>query len=363
MSIPSLPDALPGPRRPRPSSVPSLRWGVLGTGWIASRFVASLQASTTQQVVAVGSRTQASADAFAASLGIARAHASAEALVADAEVDVVYVATPHHLHLAGALLAVGAGKHVLVEKPLGLNAAEAQAISDAAARAGVFCMEAMWTLLLPRFDVVRQVLDAGLLGDVRTVLADHGEHFEWPHRILDPALAGGSLLDLGTYVTTLATWALGPATTVQATGEMTGTGVNGQAAMVLTHAGDATSVLHSTLLTRTPTAATIAGTAATLTLPGPFFVPGDVVVTSADGSRSVTWTDPEPIGHGALFHSALEVAHCVGEGLLESPLHPAAAARTNLAALDEVTRQLGVTYAPTPAPTPNTSSGHGAAGC
>ena len=77
--------------------------------------------------------------------------------------------------------------------------------------AGVFCMEAMWSLFLPRFDVVRQVLDAGLLGDVRTVIADHGEHFDPPHRILDPAMAGGSLLDLGTYVTTLATWVLGPA--------------------------------------------------------------------------------------------------------------------------------------------------------
>ncbi len=95
---------------------------------------------------------------------------------------------------------------------------EAQEISAAAAAAGVFCMEAMWTLFLPRFDVVRQVLEASLLGDVRTVLADHGEHFDPPHRILDPAMAGGSLLDLGTYVTTLATWALGPATRVQASG-------------------------------------------------------------------------------------------------------------------------------------------------
>jgi len=207
-------------------------------------------------------------------------------------------------------------------------------------------MEAMWTLFLPRFDVVRQVLDGGLLGEVRTVLADHGEHFDPPHRILDPAMAGGSLLDLGTYVTTLATWALGPATRVQASGEMTDTEVNGQAAMVLTHADDATSVLHSTLLTRTPTSATIAGTAATLTLPGPFFMPGDVVVTTADGSRTVTWTEPEPIGHGALYHSALEAARCIGEGLLESPLHPAASVQANLGALDEVARQLGVTYTP-----------------
>jgi predicted dehydrogenase len=340
-----LPATLPAPRRPLPESVPSLRWGVLGTGWIASRFVASLRASTTQRVVAVGSRTQAGVDAFAADSSIERATSPATALVADPGVDIVYVATPHHLHRESALLAIEAGKHVLVEKPLGLNATEAQEISEAAATAGVFCMEAMWSLFLPRFDVVRQVLESGLLGDVRTVIADHGERLTPPHRILDPAMAGGSLLDLGSYLTTLATWALGDATSVLATGEMTDTGVNGQAGMLLTHARQATSVLHSTLLTHTPTSATIAGTEATLTLPGPFFQPGDVVLTSADRSASVAWIDPEPIGHGALYHSALEAARCIGAGELVSPLRAPMAVDSSMRALDEVTRQVGVTYA------------------
>jgi predicted dehydrogenase len=222
------------------------------------------------------------------------AHGSPEALVADPGIDIVYVATPHQAHRAGALLAIDAGKHVLVEKPLGLDATQAEEVSAAAATAGVLCMEAMWTLFLPRFDVVRQVLEQGLLGDVRTVLADHGERFDPPHRILDPAMAGGSLLDLGSYLTALATWTLGPAQDVYATGEMTPRGVNGQAAMVLTHDGGARSVLHTTLLTRTPTAAVIAGTAATLTLPGPFFMPGDVVLTSADGNRTGPGPSPSP---------------------------------------------------------------------
>ncbi len=344
MSSLPLPDALPAPRRPSPGSVPSLRWGVLGTGWIAERFVAALQESTTQRVVAVGSRSSASARRFAVTAGLERAHGAHADLAADPDVDIVYVATPHHVHLESALLAIEGGKHVLVEKPLGLDATEAQVISSAAAAAGVFCMEAMWTLFLPRFDVVRQVLEAGMLGDVRTVLADHGEHFDPPHRILDRSMAGGALLDLGSYLTTLATWVLGPASRVRASGEMTASGVNGQTAMLLTHAGAATSVLHTTLLSRTPTSATIAGTSATLTLPGPFFQPGDVVVTAADGSRSVTWTDPEPIGHGALFHSALEAARCIGAGLLSSPLHPPESVGTAMLALDEVTRQVGVIY-------------------
>jgi predicted dehydrogenase len=344
MTATGFPASLPAPRRPDPLDVPALRWGVLGTGWIAQRFVRALQTSTTQQVVAVGSRTQPSTERFAAAAGALTAHGSPEALVADPAVDVVYVATPHQAHHANALLAIGAGKHVLVEKPLGLDAAQAEEVAAAAAAAGVFCMEAMWTLFLPRLDVVRQLLEQGLLGDVRTVLGDHGERFDPPHRILDPAMAGGSLLDLGSYLTALATWTLGPAQDVYATGEMTPSGVNGQAAMVLTHGGGARSVLHTTLLTRTPTAAVIAGTAATVTLPGPFFMPGDVLLTSADGGRTVAWAEPEPIGHGALYHSALEVALRVTAGELESPLRPAADVATGLRALDEVGRQLGVRY-------------------
>ena len=144
------------------------------------------------------------------------AHGSYEALVADPGVDVVYVATPHNFHVVHALLAIEAGKHVLVEKPVGLDADEARAIGDAAVRAGVFCMEAMWTLFLPKFDVVRQVLEEGALGRVVAAHADMGERFDEPHRIMRPELAGGPLLDLGTYAVTFATWTLGAPDTVTA---------------------------------------------------------------------------------------------------------------------------------------------------
>ena len=266
MTPTGFPASLPAPRRPDPLDVPALRWGVLGTGWIAERFVRALRTSTTQLVVAVGSRTQTSAERFAAAAGALTAHGSPEALVADPAVDVVYVATPHQAHHANALLAIDADKHVLVEKPLGLDAAQAEEVAAAAA------------------------------------------------------------------------------TEVYATGELTPSGVNGQAAMVLTHGDGARSVLHTTLLTRTPTTAVIAGTAATLTLPGPFFMPGDVVLISADGTRTVTWAEPEPIGHGCLYNSAVEVALRVTAGELESPLRPAADVVAGMRALDEVGRQLGVGY-------------------
>ncbi len=200
---------LPTPRTPDSADAPSLRWGVLGTGWIADRFVASLRRHTRQVVAAVGSRTQAAADDAAARWGAGRAHGSYEALVTDPDVDVVYVATPHHLHLPHALLAVAAGRHVLVEKPVGLDAAEARTIGAAAEAAGVFCMEAMWTLFLPRFDVVRRLLADGVLGEPTSVVCDLGEWFGPDHRIQRADLAGEPLLDLGTYPVTLATWALG----------------------------------------------------------------------------------------------------------------------------------------------------------
>ncbi|MDT7580194.1 MAG: hypothetical protein QOK35_1458, partial [Pseudonocardiales bacterium] len=203
----AFPSVLPEPRSPDPMAAPPLRWGVLGTGWIAERFAAALHLATRQRVVAVGSRSVASAKEFADRTGIVRAHGSYADLVADPEVDVVYVATPHNHHRAHALLALDAGKHTLVEKPLALSAAEATEIADRAAAAGVYCAEALWTFYLPRYDVIRRVLADGVLGDVRSMLADHGEWFPATHRILRHDLAGGPLLDLGTYPLAVAQWA------------------------------------------------------------------------------------------------------------------------------------------------------------
>ena len=131
----ALPTSLPSPRTPDPRSAPTLRWGVMGTGWIAERFVASLQRHSSQQVVAVGSRNHDSAAAFADQFTIPRSHASYQDLVADPDIDVIYVATPHNAHLEGAMLALEAGKHTVVEKPLAINAAQAQQIAEAAASA------------------------------------------------------------------------------------------------------------------------------------------------------------------------------------------------------------------------------------
>jgi predicted dehydrogenase len=197
--------------------------------------------------------------------------------------------------------------------------------------------------LLPKFDVVRQLLDAGALGEVRTVQAEYGESFTADHRIMRPDLAGGPLLDLGTYPVSLATWVLGAPARVLAAGQAHATGVNGQAAVVLCDAGGNQAVLHTTLFSSTPTTATIAGTRGTLTLPGPFYQPGDLLLASADGEHRLVFTEPRT-AHDALHFEAAEAARRIAEGRLESPVRPLTESIATLQVMDEIRRQIGVAF-------------------
>ena len=336
----TFPDRFPASRVPDARLAPALRWGVMGTGWIAGRFVGSVQRNTSQRFVAVGSRSAGGAQAFGAEHDIAHRHSSFDALVADPEVDVVYIATPHPHHHEGALSALRAGKHVLVEKPLALDVAQAAEVQAVAAERNLFCMEAMWTFFLPKFDVVRQVLQAGWLGEISTVIADHGEHFGPEHRIMRADLGGGPLFDLGTYPVALATMVLGAAEKVSAVGQAIPAGVNGQTSAWLGHAGGRQSVLHTTLLATTPTAAVIAGDQAFLTIDGPFFAPGGMTLTAADRTREITFKEPA-IAHEGLFYEAAEVARCVADGRTESRLRPMPDVLETLRTLDEIRAQIG----------------------
>jgi len=343
----ALPDRLPEPRTPDPMDAPPLRWGVLGTGWVAERFAGALVAGTRQQLYAVGSRSLSTARAFGARHGgrhgAPAAYGSYEDLVVDPDVDVVYVATPHNHHHAHARLALEAGKHALVEKPMGLSAGEVRDLAALAQERGLFCMEALWTLFLPKFDVVRQVLEEGLLGEVHAVLADMGEHFEPDHRIWRADLAGGPLMDLGTYPLTLATWVLGAPEQVCATGSFNAEGLNTQAAIALRTAAGQLAALHVTQLGNTPTRATVQGSDATLEIDGLFYQPGPFTLRGVDGT--VLHWDEERLAHlGGLHFQAAEVARRVGEGETGSPLRPLSDTVAYLEVMDEVRRQVGITY-------------------
>jgi predicted dehydrogenase len=336
----TFPDSLPQARTPDPRSAPTLRWGVMGTGWIAERFVASLQRQSSQQVVAVGSRSQDTAAAFARRLGIERTHPSYQDLVSDPTVDVIYVATPHNAHLECALLALEAGKHTVVEKPLAINASQAQQIADAATARNLFCMEAHWTTFLPKYDVLRQLLEAGTLGEITAVVADFGEWFPPDHRIFRPDLAGGPMLDLGTYLVSFVVDVLGGSPEqILATGVTIASGVQGQTAMIMTQ-GSRQAVLHTTILTNTPTSATIAGTDATIDIDGPFYQPGGFTLIATDG-RTLRYDEPRSAHDGGLHYQAAEVARRITAGETEATLRPLALSIQTLAVMDQVRSQTG----------------------
>jgi predicted dehydrogenase len=325
-----------------PRTAPPIRWGILGAGGIAAAFADAVRATTRAQLAAVGSRDHVRAERFATAHGIPTTHLGYRDLVEDPQVDVVYVATPHSEHRDHALLAIAAGKHVLVEKAFTRNAAEAEEVFAAARAAGVFVMEAMWTRHLPHVAALHQVIDSGEIGQVVTVQADHGQYFPFDpaHRLYDPALAGGALLDLGVYPVSFAHDLLGVPDEVRALGQLTETGVDGQIGMTLSYGDRAQALLTTTLWAKTPTTAAISGTEGTITVEGSFYAPTSFRVQRRDGRA---WTFEQPVEHG-LQYEAAEVARRVAEGATESPRMTWADTLGVMRTMDEIRAQVGVVY-------------------
>ena len=320
--------ALPISRVPHPSEAPSLRWGILAPGGIATGFAATLRKNTGQQIVAVGSRSAARAEQFAHRFDIPRHYDSYEALVSDPDVDAVYIASPHSHHAEHALLAIAAGKHTLVEKAFTPTAEEARRVVAAAAAADVTLMEAMWTRFLPHSDVIRQLLADGALGSLETVVADHGQWFAYvpEFRLFNPELAGGAMLDLGVYPVSFASFVLGAPGRVRAVGSRAATGVDRQVSMVLDGYADhpfAHAVLNTTLAARTPTTATISGSDGRIEIPGSFYAPQSFRWIPRDGDEELS-PQPDVPGHEGLAYEAAHFARLVAEGRRESDLLPLA---------------------------------------
>lgn len=228
-----------------------IKWGVIGAGLIANKFCADLQHADRARLAAVASRDRSRAEAFAGRHPGARPLDSYEALVADPDIDAIYIATPNSLHKAHSLLALGAGKPVLCEKPFALSAAEAQEIVTAARAAGVFCMEAMWTRYLPAMAAIRAQVRDGAIGAVTMVRAEIGFAVDaaTPGRFNDPGLGAGALLDLGVYGVSMAHWFLGAPidgpSGVTAVGRFTDSGVDRDMVATLQHVSGVSVVIAS----------------------------------------------------------------------------------------------------------------------
>jgi predicted dehydrogenase len=331
---------------PEPTAVPlrggpKLRWGVLAPGGIATDWVAAIHAHTDQRVVAVASRSAERAAEFAQKNGIERSYGSYEQLVADAKVDIVYIAAPNVFHRPLALLAIAAGKHVLIEKPLGVDADDARVIVDAARSAGVFAMEAMWSRFLPQTTMIARLLADGQFGELQIVSADFGENFGAAdgRPVFDPTMGGGALRDIGIYPVWFARFALGAPISAIATGRMLATGVDGQAAMILGHAGRAQAVLHTTMLAATPTEARINGTRGRVEVRTPFYAPNGFAFVRGD--ERTEFTDSTGLrGREGLAFQTTAIAQHIAEGRTEAPEHPLDVSVQILATLDTLRAQV-----------------------
>jgi len=343
-----------------PSADP-IRWGILATGKIAHSFAADLMLVPDARLVAVGSRRPASAEQFAAAYsarGPVRAHGSYEELVADPEVDVVYVASPHGLHLEHARLALEAGKHVLCEKALTLNAAEAEEMFEIARTNDRFLMEAMWTACHPVVRKLQEGLRTGAFGTPRLMHAELGfvVSADAPDRMFDPELGASALLDMGIYPLTFAHLLFGEAESLTAQADVRETEAGSfDVDIVMTgkYAGGVLATMNSSMSSWSSRAAAIATDRGRIELTD-FHHPTRAVFTefAAGSTNDSSATAPvvEIVGDSPVIgrgygNEAAEVGRCLREGLRESPLVPWSQTLTLLRQMDAIREMVGARYA------------------
>ncbi|WP_423918592.1 Gfo/Idh/MocA family protein [Frigoribacterium sp. 2-23] len=322
----------------------SIRWGILGAGGIAATFTADL-VDAGIPVSAIGSRDADKAREFADRFGVQVAHGSYEALVHDDDVDAVYVATPHVFHADNALLAIEAGKHVLIEKPFTLNAVEAEQVFAAAAAADVMVLEAMWTRFLPQSERLRAVIRSGVIGEIRLVEANHLQNLPTDprHRINDPALGGGALLDLGVYPVSLAHDLLSAPSSIDAFGVLSDQGVDKRVGALLGFESGAMASLYAALDVAGSNAAVVFGTGGRIELDPTWYGPGGFTVYDLDDTV-VDRFEADEKGLRGMHHQARELERVVESGERVSPVLTPRMTLDVMRTMDEIRRIIGVTY-------------------
>ncbi|AVH59088.1 MULTISPECIES: Gfo/Idh/MocA family protein [Streptomyces] len=332
-----------------------VRWGILATGGIAAAFTTDLVDLPDAEVVAVASRTEASAKAFAERFGIPKAYGDWASLAEDTDVDVVYVATPHAAHRAAAGMCLEAGRHVLCEKAFTLNTREAEELVALAKAHDRFLMEAMWMYCNPLVRRLKAIVDDGAIGEVRTVQADFGisghllpgaRNGALPasHRLRDPAQGGGALLDIGVYPVSFAQLLLGEPSDITARAVLSEEGVDLQTAAVLSWENGALASVHCSINGGTPVAASVTGSQGRIDIPDGFFFPNRLVL-HRDGREPEEFTaDPAHGPRNSLSHEAAEVTRALRAGETESPLVPLDGSLAVMRTLDAIRDRIGVRY-------------------
>jgi predicted dehydrogenase len=319
------------------------RWGILATGWIADLFVKDLQQEG-RTVTAVGSRTQAGADKFAKQFGIPHSHGSYEALCADPDVDIVYVATPHPMHAENAKLALNNGKHVLMEKPFTLNEREAREVVDLATSKKLVVLEAMWARFLPHMVRMREIIASGGIGEIRSVIADHTQDLpdDPKHRLNAPELGGGALLDLGIYPISFFWDVLGKPQSVHSVAQFKSTGVDGQVASVFGYEGGAAAITVSCSDAAGPNRAAVIGTGGRIEIDKVWYEP--TTLRHYDTKSTLVETfDGKVKGRGMQFQ-AFEIERLIAAGRLSGDILSPDETVAIMGTLDAIRAQIGFKY-------------------
>lgn len=317
----------------------NLRWGFMGTGWIA-RVVAQDFAHAGLTISAIGSSGSARAAEFASDFGILRSHGSYEDVAADPDVDIVYVTLLNQAHLEGALLAIERGKHVLVEKPFTMTSAEAERLVSAARSAGVFAMEALWSRFTPSQRALMQALRDGVIGEPHTISAQYGEWLVDKPRVWDPESGGGALMDLGVYPLAFIMNAFGAPTAVSASATLTERHIDSSIAVNTTHTGEQLGSFVSTISAASRATASILGSHGRIEVWDSLWGQAPWDVYDRDGNLLHSYRETV-VGTGRQYQ-ALEVERCVREGLLESPLRPLEESILTMRLIEQIREQTGI---------------------
>jgi len=318
-------------------------WGIIGTGGIARSFAFDLQPLPDHKVAAVGSRSKEKGHAFAAQFEDCAAYGSYEELVADPKIDGIYVATPHPAHVSNTLLALRAGKPVLCEKPFAVNASEARLMIDTAREQNLALMEAMWTRFLPHIKKARQILNDGVIGEVISVEADHGQRLaplQIP-RLMLPEFAGGAVLDLAVYPISFAHMVLGVPEKITASAAFTSEGVDSQTTAIFDYSSGAQAILTANMITVTPCRAVISGTLGRIEIDRTFYRPAPMRVVLNDDSVTEY---PNDYQGGGWREQAIEFANVVRTGRTESSLLTLDETYQIMQSMDEIRRLIKLKF-------------------
>lgn len=319
------------------------KWGIIGTGGIARAFATDIAHLSDHVIAAVGSRNLETAENFLKSIPGAKAYGSYEALINDSDIDAIYVATPHPSHKENVIAALKAKKPVLCEKPFAVNASQAKEMVAVAKAHDVALMEAMWARFLPHYAKIREIVASGVLGQITTIHADHGQRLADQNipRLVEPSLAGGALLDLGIYPISFAHMVLGIPQSITATATFTDKGVDAQTSMIFDYGNGSQAILNTTMIVQTPCTAVIAGLKGYLEVDRTFYNPTSMRLTLFDGT--ITEYPSDYKGHG-LREQAVEFARVVKSGAKESPILTWADTIAIMEIMDTVRSQIGLKY-------------------